>query len=393
MIVHPARRQETPAERLRDLFERLRLTDLDWVSVLMLIVVPLGIAALLGLGRMPVALGLLAALCGGAFGVVIVRHASLETIMGWAMLPVVLLYPPSRTNIGSLPPINTLRGFLAMVLIGLLFLYRPDKNAPKSGWFTWAYRALVVGLLVITFLSAAFVNDPVNDPVGSWATGPLLILLAGVLGTFVGSPGTLLIRLSQAARPLAFLLAGIAVFEYIQSSSLYGISMRINGFDRRVPGPFYSAEVFGYFFSVLAAFILYHFRQTTSRFARTVDLFALLACIIGAALTFFRSSWLSLIMVFVLDALLHLPSRQWWRRHAATLIVAAPILLAGGVAANTALRAAIVERATLPVRYPPIWLCTDNAAMIGAAGFFAWEEGRRSDWGLDVVPSLALATA
>lgn len=72
---------------------------------------------------------------------------------------------------------------------------------------------------------------------------------------------------------------------------------------------------------------------------------------------------------------------------------ATEILLAGGVAANTALRAAIVERATLPVRYPPIWLCTDNAAMIGAAGFFAWAEGRRSDWGLDVVPSLALATA
>jgi N6-L-threonylcarbamoyladenine synthase len=77
------------------------------------------------------------------------------------------------------------------------------------------------------------------------------------------------------------------------------------------------------------------------------------------------------------------------REHGAT-----EILLAGGVAANTALRAAVRERAEdLPVRYPAIWLCTDNAAMIGAAGFFAWEAGRRSDWDLDVVPSLPLVPA
>ena len=72
---------------------------------------------------------------------------------------------------------------------------------------------------------------------------------------------------------------------------------------------------------------------------------------------------------------------------------ATEVLLAGGVAANTALRAAIAEQSERPVRYPPIWLCTDNAAMIGAAGYFAWEQGRRSGWALDVVPSLALATA
>ena len=70
------------------------------------------------------------------------------------------------------------------------------------------------------------------------------------------------------------------------------------------------------------------------------------------------------------------------------------ILLAGGVAANAALRAALTERAgNIPVRYPAIWLCTDNAAMIGAAGFFAWQAGRRSEWSLDVVPSLPLVPA
>ncbi|MFN8496576.1 MAG: tRNA (adenosine(37)-N6)-threonylcarbamoyltransferase complex transferase subunit TsaD [Anaerolineae bacterium] len=69
---------------------------------------------------------------------------------------------------------------------------------------------------------------------------------------------------------------------------------------------------------------------------------------------------------------------------------ATEILLAGGVAANTLLRERMAAQSILPVRYPAIWLCTDNAAMIGAAGHFAWEAGRRSGWDLDVVPGLPL---
>jgi len=66
------------------------------------------------------------------------------------------------------------------------------------------------------------------------------------------------------------------------------------------------------------------------------------------------------------------------------------VLLAGGVAANQRLRQRMGERLSLPLRYPPIWLCTDNAAMVAAAGYFAYRAGRRSGWDLDVVPSLAL---
>ncbi len=47
----------------------------------------------------------------------------------------------------------------------------------------------------------------------------------------------------------------------------------------------------------------------------------------------------------------------------------ASILLAGGVAANPRLRARLRERAALPVFIPPPDLCTDNAAMIGAAAY------------------------
>jgi len=76
--------------------------------------------------------------------------------------------------------------------------------------------------------------------------------------------------------------------------------------------------------------------------------------------------------------------------RAAEALGAREVLLAGGVAANRLLRGRMRERLSLPVRYPPIWLCTDNAAMIAAAGYFAFQSGRFSGLDLDVVPSLPL---
>ncbi|GAB4433263.1 MAG: tRNA (adenosine(37)-N6)-threonylcarbamoyltransferase complex transferase subunit TsaD [Chloroflexi bacterium OHK40] len=69
---------------------------------------------------------------------------------------------------------------------------------------------------------------------------------------------------------------------------------------------------------------------------------------------------------------------------------ATEILLAGGVAANTRLREELTRRAPVPVRYPPLALCTDNAAMVAAAAFFRFEAGVQSGWDLDVVPGLRL---
>ena len=70
---------------------------------------------------------------------------------------------------------------------------------------------------------------------------------------------------------------------------------------------------------------------------------------------------------------------------------ASEILLAGGVAANTRLRQELSRRASVPVRYPPLSLCTDNAAMVAAAAFYRFETGVQSGWELDVAPGLRLA--
>ena len=56
--------------------------------------------------------------------------------------------------------------------------------------------------------------------------------------------------------------------------------------------------------------------------------------------------------------------------QAAESLGASCVVVAGGVAANSALREALRERCAVPVRVPPPRLCTDNAAMIGAAACY-----------------------
>jgi N6-L-threonylcarbamoyladenine synthase len=73
------------------------------------------------------------------------------------------------------------------------------------------------------------------------------------------------------------------------------------------------------------------------------------------------------------------------RDHAAREIV-----LVGGVAANSALRAALVERSPLRVRIPPPALCTDNGAMIAACGWWRLRAGEAAPLDVDVQPGLRI---
>ena len=66
------------------------------------------------------------------------------------------------------------------------------------------------------------------------------------------------------------------------------------------------------------------------------------------------------------------------------------IILSGGVAANTALRAALEERARVPVLIPSPALCTDNGAMIAACGYHRLLAGHTAPLDLDIDPGLKI---
>ena len=69
------------------------------------------------------------------------------------------------------------------------------------------------------------------------------------------------------------------------------------------------------------------------------------------------------------------------------------IALAGGVSANSSLRAQLSERAEeegLKISIPPMSLCTDNAAMIGSAAFYLNKKNKKNDLGLGAVSTLRI---
>jgi N6-L-threonylcarbamoyladenine synthase len=67
------------------------------------------------------------------------------------------------------------------------------------------------------------------------------------------------------------------------------------------------------------------------------------------------------------------------------------ILVAGGVSANRVLRQALQSQREFNVHIPPFSLCTDNAAMIAAAGYYRFALGHVSELDIDVQPTWPLS--
>lgn len=84
----------------------------------------------------------------------------------------------------------------------------------------------------------------------------------------------------------------------------------------------------------------------------------------------------------VVDALVAKTSQAVENHHAVQ------VLVAGGVAANALLRQELKRQVTVPVRFPPVRYCTDNAAMVAAAGYFRYLSGHRAGTYLDAAPAL-----
>lgn len=69
------------------------------------------------------------------------------------------------------------------------------------------------------------------------------------------------------------------------------------------------------------------------------------------------------------------------------------VIVAGGVAANKGLRTALANafsETDIPLYVPPLSLCTDNAAMIAAAGTINYWNGKRAGLDLNANASLLL---
>ncbi len=69
----------------------------------------------------------------------------------------------------------------------------------------------------------------------------------------------------------------------------------------------------------------------------------------------------------------------------------ASVVIAGGVAASTELREQLSARLPIKIEYAPMALCTDNAAMIAALGYYyAQKKQPTSPFDVEVIPSLSM---
>jgi N6-L-threonylcarbamoyladenine synthase len=67
------------------------------------------------------------------------------------------------------------------------------------------------------------------------------------------------------------------------------------------------------------------------------------------------------------------------------------IIIGGGVSANKPLREAFQSQNEFPINIPPLSLCTDNAAMVAAAGYYRYAFDHKDGLEIDVLPTWPLS--
>lgn len=77
--------------------------------------------------------------------------------------------------------------------------------------------------------------------------------------------------------------------------------------------------------------------------------------------------------------------------NAAREFGAREILVAGGVSSNRTLRETFLNQKEFPVNIPAFQLCTDNAAMVAAAGYFRYMHNQRDGLDIDALPTWPLS--
>jgi len=77
--------------------------------------------------------------------------------------------------------------------------------------------------------------------------------------------------------------------------------------------------------------------------------------------------------------------------HAAEKFGTKDILIAGGVSANQSLRDKFKGQKKFNVHIPPLFLCTDNAAMIAGAGCYRFHAGQRDNLDMDAAPTWSIS--
>jgi N6-L-threonylcarbamoyladenine synthase len=142
----------------------------------------------------------------------------------------------------------------------------------------------------------------------------------------------------------------------------------------KLPRPMMYQKNYDFSFSGLKTAVLYHWQKQPAKIRKSKEYVKAMAFEIQQA---------------IIDVLIHKTIKAVKEYKAKTII------LGGGVAANEELRkqfksVIIKQRLKINFLVPPKNLCTDNGAMIAAAGYYQWLKNKTKKWNMKADANLRL---